>query len=66
MNFNLFGVVALSAGVILMYSAVVDANPMDVIQNALSGKKTPKKSATTKPAVMPDPPHNDGTKVVSV
>jgi hypothetical protein len=64
---NLYGVIMLSAGVVLMYSAVQNADPRDVVKNALAGKPTAKKAATTKPASLPTSPlPNDGTRVVSV
>jgi hypothetical protein len=45
-NFNLVVVVTFMAGAILIYAAVKDKNPKDVISNALNGK-------TTEPATVP-------------
>jgi hypothetical protein len=48
MNFNLVVVITFMAGSILIYSAVKDKNPKDVISNALNGKSAP--TAKTVPA----------------
>jgi hypothetical protein len=64
---NLYGIIMLSAGAVLMYAAVQNADPRDVVRNALQGKPTAKAApaVVTKPSVAPVTP-NDGTKVVSV
>ena len=58
MNFNLLSIVLLSAGVVLMWSAVKDQDPRDVIKNALGGKLPPAREGMgTKPATKPTLPN---------
>jgi hypothetical protein len=74
MNFNIFGVVLLSAGIVLMYAAVSDNDPRDVVKDALSGKlklglkpKATEKASGAIDQVTPiNTTPNDGTQVVSV
>jgi len=46
-NFSPLPVIMLMAGIILIYSAVRDVNPKDVVQSALKGQSASK--ATVKP-----------------
>lgn len=70
MNVNLFGVILLSAGIVLMYGAVADKDPRDVVKEALKGNlKLGIKPKEEKPAsgdISPVTPPTDGTKVVTV
>ena len=73
MNFNILGVILLSSGIVLMYAAVADKDPRDVVKEALSGKlKLGLKEKAEKPVsgditpVSPVTTPNDGTQVVSV
>lgn len=40
MNFSPLPVVILMAGIVLIYAAIKDVNPTDVVKNALKGKPT--------------------------
>jgi hypothetical protein len=40
-NFNLVVVITFMAGAVLLYSAIKDKNPKDVISDALNGKSAP-------------------------
>lgn len=55
MNFNLITVFVFGTGAILVYSGVKNVHPKDVITNALKGKPTPGKPAST-PAPTPSGP----------
>lgn len=52
MNFQPLPVIMLMAGIILIYSAVKDVSPQDVVKNALQGKPTTKIPTNT---VKPPP-----------
>ena len=47
MNLNLIGVVAFSAGVILVYAAIKKVDPRQVIKDALQGKAGSQRAART-------------------
>lgn len=72
-NYNIMGVILLSAGIVLMYGAVADKDPRDVVKEALSGKlklglkpkESPKESGDITP-ITPVKQGGDGTQVVSV
>jgi hypothetical protein len=66
MNFNLLSVVLLSAGAVLMWSAVNNQDPRDVIKNALSGKLPPAKEGFGKKPVKGDGDTSGRPPVVSV
>lgn len=73
MNFNIMGVVLLSAGIVLMYAAVADKDPRDIVKEALSGKlklgikpKPDEKVSGDITPVTPVENNGDGTQVVSV
>lgn len=66
MNFSLINVVMFGAGAILVYSAVKDKNPKQVVSDALNGKSAP--SNTAQPSALdtaPETPKPNFT-VVSV
>lgn len=52
MKFTPLPVVMLMAGIVLIYAAVKDVKPQDVVKNALKGKPT---AASAKPTVKPPP-----------
>lgn len=49
MNFSPLPVLMLMAGIVLIYSAVKDVKPTDVVKNALKGKPTAGAPAGVKP-----------------
>ena len=60
MNFTPLNVAIILAGVVLIYAALRDVDPRDVVRNALKGKatvgtKTPKGSAVAPPSAITPP-----------
>lgn len=69
MNLNVINVVVLGVGAILLYAAVKDQKPQDVVKGAL-GQKSPQtvaqpSSSTAKATVLPASARNSQT-IVSV
>lgn len=56
-GFSPLPVILLMVGIVLIYAAIKDVNPKDVIQNALQGKPTVSKSPT---ATVKPPPSGFG------
>lgn len=65
MNFNLTALIAFTAGMVLIYAAIKDRDPRDVVKDAMTGKANPGARAAAKPASA-TVPNNGGAQPITI